>query len=200
MDDKNVEDVVEETTDELEANTDDDALNTEEQETDDEASELEDGDDLSDDEQARRERATNQINRLKEQNKKLKEQLEKGGVSSKESGQKGGEAQEIASSDLLYRTYLGQQGYTQRDVQDKAIDRAQRLGMSVDALLADPDEKAVLDAAVRRITAQNASARPTGKGGASKKDAHWYVNNNQLPDDPDLKVEVWKILAEKERK
>lgn len=194
MDEKNVDEVVDETTDEeLEANQDDNALDTEEQEVDDAEGEVEDGQDLSGD-GGRAERARNQINRLKDEIRRLKS--EKGG----DKGGPKGEAQEVASSDLLFRTYLGQQGYSNRDVQDKAIDRANRLGMSVDQLIADPDEKAVLDAAVNRMKATQASARPTGKGGSSKKDAQWYVDRNQLPDDPQLRVEVWNILAEQERK
>lgn len=195
MDEKNVDDVVEETTEEeLEANETDNALDTEEPEVGDEEAEIETGTDFQDDGDARAERARNQINRLKEEVRRLKSER-----SGEKGGQKGDEPQ-VASSDLLYRTYLGQQGYTNRDVQDKAIDRAKRLGMSVDQLIADPDEKAVLDAAVQRIKATNASARPTGKGGGSKKDAQWYVDHNQLPEDPSMRVAVWDILAAQERR
>lgn len=188
-DETNVEDVVDETNEDLEANPEDDVLDTETGSIDEETAEVEDSE--TDDRDSARDRATNQINRLKDEIRRLK---------SEKSGQEGGQKTEgLASSDLLYRTYLGQQGYTNRDIQDKAIDRAKRLGLSVDQLIADPDEKAVLDAAVKRTATTNAQARPTGKGGTRTKDAKWYADNNVMPTDPKLIPEVWAILADRDR-
>lgn len=189
------EQVVDETAaeEELEANDEDNALDTEETASDEEAEQVETGED-NDAGDERRGRAKAHIDRLKEENRQLKERLKEGAKGGEKGGQEG-----LASNELLFRTYLGQQGYTNRDVQDAAIERAKKLGLSVDQMLADPDEKAFLDIKAQRIKTTQASSRPTGKGGGSKKDAKWYADNNVLPDDPAMRVEVWNLLADRDR-
>lgn len=184
---------------ELEANETDYAPDTTESETDAEAEQVEDDgadeqDADSDDRNDARSRAKAQIDRLKEEVRRLKAEK------SNEKGDKeGGSQASVASSELVSRTYLATKGYDNEAVQDKAIDRAERLGMTVDQLLRDPDEKAVLDAAVKRMTTKAATSRPTGKGGTRTKDAKWYADNNVMPEDPELVAEVWKLLADRDR-
>lgn len=196
LDETNVqeEEVVEETTeDELEDNDNDHEFTGADSEESIEESEEQTSGDLQGNDAERnsaRDRATAQIDRLKKENRDLKEQIRKSGTSDKESG---------VSSDLVSRTFLSTEGYKNREIQDKAIERAERLGLSVDQLLADPDEKAVLDMAVKRITTTQASSRPTGKGGTRTRDAKWYVEKNIMPEDPKLVAEVWELLAEKDR-
>lgn len=201
VEEKNVNDEldIDENEEELEANELEDAPNTEETEADAEAEQVEDDDAdehdaNSEDRSDARSRAKAQIDRLKEEVRRLK--AEKG---SQEGDKKGSAQESVASNELVSRTYLGTKGYSNEAIQDKAIERAERLGMSVDQLLRDPDEKAVLDAAVKRMTAKAASSRPTGKGGSKTRDANWYADNNVMPDDPKLVAEVWEILANRDR-
>lgn len=177
--------------DELAANQNDNALDSQTGSADG----TEDGDETSSSshEEGGAERARRQIDRLKEENRRLKEQI------GSSTGEKGFETPVTADSELLYRAYLTQKGIDQEEVQDKAIERSKRLGVSIDKLLRDEDERQLLELHAKRISSSHASARPTGRGGATKKDAQWYVDNGQMPDDPKMVTQVWKLLAEKER-
>jgi len=158
---------------------------TEEPTQDTAETEVESGDTAQTDD--RKQRADRQIDRLKARIKELES--------------KGAETTPKAEVDydLINRTYLETKGFTDDEVQDKAIERAKKLGMSVHQLLKDEDERAILEAKAQRAKAAQASARPTGRGGATKKDAQWYADHGVLPEDPKLIPQVWQILADKER-
>jgi hypothetical protein len=183
MDETNVEE-------EIVDNTEDNAPVTEEQETG-ETAEIEAADDHADDGGAGgttstpKSRAEAQINRLKKEIEELKK------------GQ--GQAPAL-NNDLINRTYLTASGYKDRDVQDEVLRLAGKFGLTVDQALEDNDIKTRAAALVKQKEVAQASARPTGKGGATKKDAQWYVDHNVMPDDPKLVTEVWAIKAAQEQR
>lgn len=175
---------------ELEANETDDALDTEENQTDAETDEVEDGDSDDESTEASRARARSQIDRLKEENRRLKEKFKESGLS--------GEGSKVASP-LVERTFLSQEGITDKEAQQEVIRLAQKLDIPLEEAVEDEDIRLRAEAIQKKAQSRLASARPKGKGGATKKDAQWYVDHNVLPDDPGMRVQVWDILAERDR-
>lgn len=188
---QNVQDDVEEGED-LQDNEDQHASDTTESQTDESASE-----EQADDSHDSKDRARNQIERLKRERDEWKRKAEEAGQGGSKSGSQGSQAQ--VAPGLVERTFLAAEGYKEKEVQEEVLKLANKFGLSVDEALEDPDIRLRADGLQKRLQAQQASSRPTGKGGATSRDAQWYADKGILPDDPKLVPQVWKILAEREK-